>query len=104
MKTIPTISDSYYETIECVESVANPGTRYLVRRDFYDQDDKEIIIDYITVRTQDGWEHVTAAYFKGEPSPYPAHYDGNRYHRAPRRLMTGLGQSVAGRIFLQQDQ
>lgn len=103
MKTIPAISDSYYETIEHVETTAQPGARYLVRRDFYEQDGKEIMIDYITARTLDGWEHITVGYFKGEPSPYPAHYDGNRHHRAPRRLMTGLSQSVAGRIFLQQE-
>lgn len=97
--------DTWYEAVERIESSAQPGARYLVRRHVHEQDGREAIVDYITVRTQEGgWKHVTAAYFKGEPSPYPAHYDGHRHQRAPRRLMTALGQSIATRIFLQQDQ
>ena len=97
------ISDQWYEAIEHHEHDAMPGTRFLVRRHYGQMDQRSTIIDYLTVRTDNGWEHVTVGYFQGERTPYPAHYDGNRYHLAPRRLVTGISQSVAGRIFLQQD-
>lgn len=98
------ISCWWYEAIERVETSAPPGTRFLVRRHSAHHHGHDTVIDYITVRTESGWEHITVGYLKGESSPYPAHYDGNRHHRAPRRLMTPLGQSIAARIFLQQDQ
>lgn len=101
---ISPISDQWYEAIENIEQDATPGTRFLVRRHHGQMEHRPTIIDYVTVRTEDGWKHVTVGYFQGERTPYPAHYDGNRYHRAPRRLVTGISQSVSGRIFLQQDE
>lgn len=96
------LAEKWYEAIEAVENNARPGRRFLVRRHINYQE-RTIITDYMTVRTMEGWQRVTAMYFQGEVSPYPADYDGNRYHMAPRRLMNGLSQSIAGRIFLQQD-
>ncbi len=97
------LSEKWYDAIESVENNARPGKRFLVRRHIHHEQNGTVVIDYMTTRTINGWERVTAGYFQGEASPYPADYDGNRYQRAPRRLMDGLVQSVAGRIFLQQD-
>ena len=104
--TPPYIAEKWYQWIEEWEMNTCPGKRLLVRRHYDCCQDHDIIVDYLTERTaseSDRWKHITVVYLHGEKSPYPPHYDGNRHHKAPRRQMTGPAQTVAGRIFLQQE-
>jgi hypothetical protein len=67
-----------WERVETKEkTTATFGDSFLVNRDEYINDGKNVITDYITTRTDNehGWSRYKVSYIKDTPSPYPYQYD-----------------------------
>ena len=84
------IGQSWYYMIEDYHADVPVGTRFLVRRQHAPTTrGRTLITDYITMRIERNgvlaWEHITAMYHDGEPSPFGYDYDGpvDRQPRIP---------------------